>query len=132
MPDQNMPVLSDNGEMSDRWFVFIESTVCLKHKGVGNYKIIYGLSWITILLSREAICQWLSHVTVSLVKTLGDTILSCRKSLFTASHTLFYSQKSERRHDGNFAVIVGAMGWHNDDPPRHQSDNIGIIATLDL
>ena len=52
-------VLSDNGEMTDRWLFLAEWYVQDMHKDkcIRN-TMIRSLPWITIFVALEVICQW--------------------------------------------------------------------------
>ena len=56
--------LCDNGEMNDRWLVLVDFCVQDTKWRVRN-KILHSLSWITILVTRDVICQRFSLVTSS-------------------------------------------------------------------
>ena len=56
-------VLGDNCEMSDRWLFLAELCVQDIKECVRN-KMIHLLPWITILFTRDVICQWFWLVTL--------------------------------------------------------------------
>ena len=61
----------DNCEMSDRWFVLAELCVQDKWPVRNKYYIRYHEYWFWV--TRNAICQWFSLVTSSLVKIIGKS-----------------------------------------------------------
>ena len=82
--------LGNYGEMSARWYFLADLCVHYTIKRVRN-KIIHSLPWITIFVTREAIRQWFSLVTSSLVKIIAESPHSWqKKSLFTVTHALFF------------------------------------------
>ena len=73
-------VLGDNGELSERWLLSVGVCVVQGIKLCVRNKITYGLPRIMIFLfTREAICQWFSLLTASLIKSIGKSTHSWPK-----------------------------------------------------
>ena len=75
-------VLRDNCEMRDRWFVF-SGIMCSGYKIVckklnNTFVALNDNFWVT----NDAICQWFSLVTVSLLKIIGKSAHSWPKNCY--------------------------------------------------
>ena len=57
---------------NERLMLVFIGLVYSKHKCRMWNKTMYGLSWITIMITREANCQWFSFVTALFVKITGE------------------------------------------------------------